>query len=213
MAPGALTLAAAAGLGFLLSAPVGPVSLLSMRRALAGLPLAAFATGAGVATCDVAVAAAGAAGLSALAPSIEAVRAPLLILAGLILLAAAAAGFRRPPVEGVPAPAPRSGAARAARLGACWLEGLLLTAANPLNAAAVAGASSGFLARPGSWAAPAALAAFAIGCFAWWAGLALGLHRLRARAGARLLASLDRGVSIALALAGAAALAFGVAAL
>ena len=184
------------GLGFLVAAQLGPISLLAIRSTLRNGVLVGLAIGAGVAVIDTLYAAAGAAGAAGLL-AIEPLRlafgllgaAVLAVLGGRTLWSA----FRI-----------RMGGESRDELAtprAAFLTALAATASNPLTiaswaavfaAASTAGADGGAL----------LLAGVGLGSLAWMTILAGGISAARRWVGPRLLRTVD-GV------AGAGVLGFG----
>ncbi len=76
------------GVGLLVSAPVGPVALLAIRRSLSDDRAGALATGLGAALADVGVAALAVLGAAALQASLQRLQAILMLAGGAALLIA-----------------------------------------------------------------------------------------------------------------------------
>lgn len=205
-------LASAVGLGVIVSAPIGPISLLCIRRALSGLPMAAFVTGLGPAVCDITMASFAVAGAGIL-PAIAALEW-LAIVSGAILVGIGLGGLhRRKPPEAVQATGASTAGEGSARLGMMWLQGFLVTLFNPLNAAAVLVVTVGLLDLGGTRYPAALVVAFGVGCLLWWAGLALAISWLGRKLGQRLIGIVSLSVSLLVALAGVAAIIWGLLAL
>jgi threonine/homoserine/homoserine lactone efflux protein len=185
----------AAGFGLAVAAPVGPMSLLCMRRCLgqdgdggtgwrAGL-----ATGAGIALGDACYALVAALGLSGLSGFLLAQERPLHVAAGLFLLYLGLRnGLRRPA-----APEAVSGAGR----GRPWpapASALLLTLANPPTILIFAAIFTALAPRGGFDPAVAALTVLGVftGSMLWWCGLVAALTRLRHRLTPRARLWIDR---------------------
>jgi putative LysE/RhtB family amino acid efflux pump len=186
------------GLGFLVAAQLGPISLLAIRSTLRNGVVVGLAIAAGVAVVDTLYAAAGAAGAAGVL-AVEPLRVAF-GLAGAAVLAALGArtlwsAFR----------VRMGGEARAelATPRAAFLTALAATASNPLTiaswAAVFAAASTGAAAGAG---AALLLAGVGLGSLTWMAILAGGVSVARPWVGPRLLRAVD-GV------AGAGLLGFG----
>jgi putative LysE/RhtB family amino acid efflux pump len=182
-------LAAGFGLGFVVAAQVGPVSLLCMRSVLRGRFALGVAIGAGAAVIDALYASLGAAGASALL-QIDAVRLALGIVGACVL---AAIGLRT------------LHSAFRIRLGGesdeevssprrAFLTSLGATASNPLTivswAAAFSAASTASLAGSAS-SAVVLVAGVGAGTLTWFTILSSALTVARRRVGPRLLAVVD----------------------
>lgn len=127
-------------IGLSIAAPVGPIGLLTIQRALNGGFAAGFATGAGAALADAVYGAVGAFGVTWLIDALAGIRVPLAIGGGILLLWLAWKTWR----------APLSKAAAEATGGGdlfrCVAGTFLLTLSNPatiLSFIAVFGALSG----------------------------------------------------------------------
>jgi putative LysE/RhtB family amino acid efflux pump len=185
----AAALAAGFGLGFVVAAQVGPISLLCMRSVLRGRFAVGVAIGAGAAVIDALYAALGAAGATALL-QIEAVRLALGIVGVCVL---GAIGLRT------------LHSAFRIRLGGeadeevasprrAFLTSLGATASNPLTiaswAAAFSAASTAALAGSASTAV-VLVAGVGAGTLTWFTILSGGLALARRRVGPRLLSIVD----------------------
>ena len=185
----AAAFAAGFGLGFVVAAQVGPISLLCMRSVLRGRFLIGVAIGAGAAVIDALYAGLGVAGASALL-EVDAVRLALGIIGACVL---AAIGLRT------------LHSAFRIRLGGeadeevaspqrAFLTSLGATASNPLTiaswAAAFSAASTAHVAGSGSTAA-ALVAGVLTGTFTWFSLLSGGLAVARRRVGRRFLVAVD----------------------
>ena len=180
----AAALAAGFGLGFVVAAQVGPISLLCMRSVLRGRFLIGVAIGAGAAVIDALYAGLGAAGASALL-QVDAVRLTLGIVGacmlGLIGLKTLRSAFRvRLGGEADDEVASPRRAFRTS-LGA--------TASNPLTIASWAAAFSAASTAAPAGSAPTAVlvAGVGAGTLTWFTILSGGFALARRRAGERLL--------------------------
>ena len=182
-------LAAGFGLGFVVAAQIGPISLLGMRSVLRGRFAVGVAIGAGAAVVDALYAALGAAGAGALL-QIDTVRLALGITGACVL---AAIGVRT------------LHSAFRIRLGGeadeevasprrAFLTSLGTTASNPLTiaswAAAFSAASTAALVGSAS-SAVLLVAGVGAGTLSWFTILSGGLALARRRVGKRLLAIVD----------------------
>ncbi len=185
----AAALAAGFGLGFVVAAQIGPISLLCIRSVLRGRFAVGVAIGAGAAAVDALYAALGAAGASALL-QIDAVRLTLGIVGACVL---AGIGLRT------------LHSAFRVRLGGesqdevasprrAFLTSLGATASNPLTiaswAAAFSAASTAALAGSASTAL-VLVAGVGAGTLTWFTCLSGVLALARRRIGMRLLAVVD----------------------
>ena len=189
------------GFGLAVAAPVGPMSLLCMRRTLSQGWRQGLATGAGIATGDAVYACVAVAGLAGLSQFMLAHERPLHFAAGLFLLylGLRTAFARRRDDD---ATAPRIGTARA------FAGAVLLTLTNPptivMFAAIFASMAppDGF--APGS--AAATVGGVMAGSMLWWCGVVSGVSAVRHAIGQRTRRWIDRVAGAALALFGAAEL-------
>jgi len=185
----------AAGLGLVVAAPVGPMSLLCMRRTLALGWRAGMATGLGIATGDGLYATVAALGLAGVSSFLFAHERPLHIAAGLLLLWLGIAAFRTEGEERPAAPAREVG------WPAAFAGAVLLTLANPPTIITFAAIFTA-LAPPSGFDAAAAAATVG-GVFAgsalWWCGLVGVVTLLRHALGARGRRWIDRAAGLVLA--------------
>ncbi len=173
----------AAGIGIAVAAPVGPMSLLCMRRSLALGWRRGFATGLGIATGDGTYALIAAAGLSGLSHFLLVHARPLHFAAALALFYFGLSAFR------VRAAEPALSAGRGTYLGS-----VLLTLTNPPTIIAFA-AFFTVLAPPGGLSlAAAGLTAGGVfaGSLLWWCGLVAAIGFFRAAIGTRARRMIDR---------------------
>jgi putative LysE/RhtB family amino acid efflux pump len=184
------------GLGFVVAAAIGPISLLCIRTVLRGRLAAGVAIGAGAAVIDACYAALGALGAGRLL-DIGALRLALGLTGAVVI---AVLGLRT------------LWSAFRVRLGGesteevasprrAFLTSLAATASNPttiLSWAAVFAAASTASAVSGT--AQTALLVVGVGCgtLTWFTTLSLGLAAIRARVGDRLLTVVDMGSGLGL---------------
>jgi putative LysE/RhtB family amino acid efflux pump len=188
----AAAFAAGFGLGFVVAAQVGPISLLCIRSVLRGRFAVGVAIGAGAAVVDAIYAALGAAGASALL-QIDAVRLALGIagacVLGVIGLRTLHGAFRI-----------RLGGESSDEVGSprrAFATSLGATASNPLTIASWAAAFSAASTASLAASAPTAIVlvvGVGTGTLTWFTCLSGGLALARRRIGTRLLAAVD-GIS------------------
>ncbi len=190
----------APAIGLAVAAPVGPMSLLCMRRTLAQGWRTGFATGAGIASGDAAYALVAGLGLAGVQGFMLAHERGLHLAAGLFLLYLGAKTF---------VAAARSadrGATRAASWQAAYGSALLLTLTNPPTIIMFAAVFAAL--APASGLAPGTALLTVAGVFAgsllWWLGLTVAVAALRGVLGERARAWIDRISGAALALFGLA---------
>ena len=167
----------AAGFGLAVAAPVGPMSLLCMRRCLGQGEgqgwQAGLATGAGIALGDACYALVAALGLSGLSGFLLAQEKPLHLAAGLFLLYLGLRSWCRRPAETVPE-------ALRLRPGPALASALLLTLTNPPTILMFAAIFTALSPRGGFDTATAVLTVLGVfaGSMLWWCGLVAALTRL-----------------------------------
>lgn len=170
-----ILLAKTAGLGLLLAVPVGPLSLLCLRRSLTLGMAAGLVTGIGVATADALYAAVAAFGLGTAAPVLAGLSWPAAI-GGLVLIALGVKDILHRDVAAVPP-------SLAGHLGA-YAGAVLLTLANPATILTFAAVIIGLGLLP-DLATSADRAVFVAGVFlgsaAWWLVLSGGAGALGGR--------------------------------
>jgi len=179
----ALLFLKSAGIGIAVAAPVGPMSLLCMRRSLALGWRRGAATGLGIATGDGVYALIAAAGLSGLSHFLLMHARPLHFAAAIALFYFGFSAFRARATVAVPA------AGRGTYLGS-----VLLTLTNPPTIIAFA-AFFTVLAPPGGLSlAAAALTAGGVfaGSLLWWCGLITVISFFRAAIGSRARRVIDQ---------------------
>ncbi|MBV5264116.1 LysE family translocator [Pinisolibacter aquiterrae] len=188
-----------AGIGVAVAAPVGPMSLLCMRRTLTTGWRSGLATGAGIAIGDGIYAAVAALGLAGVSAFVLAWEKPLHLAAGLLLIWLGLKTFFTKD-DGKVAEDRAGGSIRAAFLGS-----VALTLTNPptiVMFAAVFTAlapTSGF--DPAS--AVATVAGVVTGSLGWWIGVVIGVSGLRHALGHRVRLWIDRIAGVVLAVLGA----------
>lgn len=189
------------GFGLAVAAPVGPMSILCMRRSLTVGWRHGLATGFGIATGDGLYAAIAALGLTGISTFMLAYDRPLHLAAGFFLLYLGLKTFWRNGDEGTAAAAPTSASAARAFWGS-----LLLTLTNPptiIMFAAIFAAlapKAGF--EPAS--ALATVGGVTLGSLLWWCFIVVCVAAFRHALGRRVRLWIDR-------LAGSFLVFFGVA--
>jgi threonine/homoserine/homoserine lactone efflux protein len=163
-------------IGLSIAAPVGPIGVLCLRRALSEGPRAGLATGLGAATADSLYGAVAAFGLTTISGFLTGAQSGLQLGGGGFLVYLGLRTWREPPA-GRGEAGPRRG------LLWCYASTLALTLANPatiLSFVAVF-AGFGFGRAPGLRPAAALVAGIFLGSAAWWLILSLGAGYFGAR--------------------------------
>jgi threonine/homoserine/homoserine lactone efflux protein len=186
-------------LGFSIAAPVGPIGLLVVRRALAEGRAAGLATGLGAATADAAYGAVAALGLTAVSGALAGGSVWLRIGGGLFLCAIGLRTMRARPAEAA-ASADRSS------LGRAFVTSLALTISNPMTIVSFAAMMAGAGVVASGPAAAAFVPAVFVGSALWWVLLSGGVALFRSRVTPTVLRRINCASGLML-------LAFGVAAL
>jgi putative LysE/RhtB family amino acid efflux pump len=184
------------GLGFVVAAAIGPISLLCIRTVLRGALGAGVAIGAGAAVIDATYALLGAVGAGRLL-EVGALRATLGIVGAVVLAVLGArtlwSAFRV-----------RLGGESLEEVATPWrafLTSLAATASNPttiLSWAAVFAAASTASQIDGTPETLLLVAGVGCGTLTWFTTLSLGLTAVRSRVGDRLLAAVDVGSGLGL---------------
>jgi threonine/homoserine/homoserine lactone efflux protein len=190
----------AAGIGIAIAAPVGPMSLLCMRRTLTRGWRPGIAVGGGIATGDALYALVAAFGLAGLSHFMLAHERPLHLAAGLFLLYLGLKTTLASSLE--------SGAAEIG-LGKSWVGdfagAVLLTLTNPPTIIMFAAVFTAL--TPPAGLAPATAFVTVAGVFTgsllWWCGVVAGLSTVRRTVGRRVRTWIDRIAGAALAVFGA----------
>lgn len=194
-------------IGFALAAPVGPVGILCIRRALADGRHAAFIAGLGAAVADTFYGSVAALGMTVISSFLTEHQVFLRVVGGLILLILGARGMRSPQ-DYEPAPA------RGPGLTKDFISTFLITLTNPATILASMGvfAAVGALGNKESSASAVLICGVFGGSTLWWAVLSAAAGAARTRLSPRGLAMLNRGSAALLILLGLgiiASLAFG----
>ena len=190
-------------IGFALAAPVGPVGVLCIRRALADGRGAAFVAGMGAAVADTLYGAVAGLGLTWISQLLVAQDLPLRVLGGTVLVAIGLHTARTVPALG---PCPRSGVG----LVRDFASTFLITLTNPATIMAFMGTfaamgTAGIVTESGE-AAILILGVFG-GSTLWWAVLSGLAASARSRMRENWLGRLNRGAGAVLILCGLALLA------
>lgn len=171
-------IATGVAIGIGVNAPVGPVNVMCIHRAVRNGPASAMAAGAGAFVADVLFAGLAAFGVTAISTFIEGHLAVIKVLGGAILIAFGVKLLY----------APRSSAQGPANdstlsLFKAAFASFALTVTNPavlLGFFAIFGGLAGIGEKTGDYATAALLTlGVAIGSAAWWLGLSTGASRLR----------------------------------
>ncbi len=184
----------AAGFGLAVAAPVGPMSLLCMRRTLALGWRPGMATGLGIATGDGIYAAVAALGLAGVSSFLFAHERPLHVAAGLLLLWLGAKTVR---MEDQDRPAATVGTAN---WPAAYAGAVALTLTNPPTIITFAAIFTA-LAPPSGFDAGIAAATVGgvfAGSLLWWCGIVGALSLFRHAMGPRTRRWIDRAAGFAL---------------
>ncbi len=204
-------------LGLAIAAPVGPIGILCIRRALVAGPWVGVASGLGAATADGCYGAIAALGLTAISGAMIAYRWPLQIVGGLFLIYLGVTTARQGGATVAPDSAldsasnsvPGSGGNSAAgaalaphALAQAYGSTLALTLTNPATiltfGAIFVGMGFGTVAETARQGIPLVVGVF-LGSALWWLFLSWGVSRLRSRLTPRRLGWLNRiaGASLA----------------
>lgn len=163
-------------LGVLVAAPVGPMSLLCMRRALEQGWLAGALSGLGIALADGCYAALAAFGIATVTTAIAAARTPLHLVGGAALCVLALVMLR---AAGAPRSAPSAG--RVAPFSA-FATTFALTIVNPATIFSFAGFYAGAVslgAGFSAWAAALLVTGTFCGSLGWWLVLSAAITATR----------------------------------
>ncbi|QZO00911.1 LysE family translocator [Chenggangzhangella methanolivorans] len=166
-------------IGVGVNAPVGPVNVMCIHRAIRNGPTSAMAAGFGAWVADVIFAAAAAFGVTAISAFVEGHLPVIKVVGGAVMIAFAMKLLYAPSsMSSAPANDTKLSLFHAA------LTSLVLTATNPavlLGFFAIFGGLAGIGDDPGYGTAAQLTIGVAIGSAAWWALLSTGASRLRER--------------------------------
>lgn len=190
-------------IGFAIAAPVGPIGLLCIRRALAGGFAYGFATGLGAAAADAIYGAVAAFGLTAVSGFLVAQQMWLRLIGGAALIALGVkTAMKKPPIA--------RAADRTENLGGAFAQTLALTLANPATILSFVAVFAGFGLGGDAGRSPMAAATIVLGVLigsaAWWLVLAGATAAIRRQFPPAAISWINRA-------SGAAIAAFGVAAI
>jgi threonine/homoserine/homoserine lactone efflux protein len=187
------------GFGLAVAAPVGPMSILCMRRSLTLGWRPGLATGLGIAAGDGLYAAVAALGLTGISEFMLAYDRPLHLAAGLFLLYLGFKTFWRKDSDNATAPV------QASTFGAFW-GSLLLTLTNPPTIIMFAAIFAALTPKAGfdPVSALATVGGVTFGSLLWWCFIVGGVSLFRHALGSRIRLWIDR-------LAGSFLMVFGVA--
>ncbi len=189
----------AAGIGMAVAAPVGPMSLLCMRRSLTDGWRWGLATGAGIAVGDGIYAAVAALGLAGVSAFVLAWEKQLHLAAGLFLIWLGLKTFFTKDEDRVADVAP------AASLGGAFFATVALTLTNPPTIVMFAAVFTALAPTSGfdPTVALATVGGVLTGSFLWWVGVVAVVSALRAALGRRIRVWIDRVAGVVLAVLGA----------
>jgi len=179
--PNPLVVPVGLAIGVLIAAPVGPVNIICIQRAIERGPLGGLLAGIGAVLADGLIASAAALGVSSITGLVSTYRDTIQVVGGLALIVFAISMLRNRPSLAVSASAqPSEGNLRAI----VWdlPKAFLLTITNPaavLGLVAIFGGISSFVAIRGTVDALTMVAAIMIGSLAWWTGLSMVVGRAR----------------------------------
>ncbi|MDO8964588.1 MAG: LysE family transporter [Coriobacteriia bacterium] len=188
----------ALGIGFMVAAPVGAISVLCIQRTLARGRSSGYATGAGVATADALYAAIAAFGLTAITGALVQAAPWVRLIGGIALVYLGVRAMLSRPGGGAEAEDSSSH-------GVQYSSAVALTLANPQTIVTFAAvfASIGLTVAGGGWSAPVlTVAGVFCGSMAWWIVLVTGAAMLRGRANDRVLLWVNRVSGAAIAVFG-----------
>lgn len=176
MTTGVEALVRGAIVGFSIAAPVGPICLLCVRRALAEGTATGFASGLGAATADALYGAVAGFGLTAISGALIAWRGGFELVGGCAMLWLAWTTARSRPAERAAVAGGRGG------LFGAWLSTFSLTVVNPATILTFAAVFGGLgLAGEDASRAGALVGGVFLGSTLWWAIVSLGVGAFRTR--------------------------------
>lgn len=189
----------AAGIGLAVAAPVGPMSLLCMRRTLTQGWRWGLATGAGIAIGDGIYAAVAALGLAGVSAFVLAWERPLHLAAGLFLIWLGLKAVFAKDADGV------AEERVAGSVGSAFLGSVALTLTNPPTIVMFAAVFTALAPTSGfdPAVASATVAGVIAGSLSWWLGVVVAVSGLRHALGHRVRLWIDRIAGIVLAVLGA----------
>jgi threonine/homoserine/homoserine lactone efflux protein len=187
-------------IGILVSAPVGPVNILCIQRAIQRGFLGGVAAGIGAMLGDGLIAFFAALGVGAISGAVQAYRAAIQVIGGMALIAFGVTLYRTSPHF---EPVHEAGNAARSLMDHAWdvPKTFFLTITNPaavLGLFAIFGGISTFVEVRGRIDAMALVAATMAGSLAWWVGLSYFIGRIRHRLSDAAFARINRVAGVAL---------------
>ncbi len=166
-----------AAIGLSIAAPIGPVGILCIRKALADGRLAAFVAGLGAALADTLFGAVAAFGIGAVMETIDGMLVPLKLVGGLFMLGLGVHTWRSAAIE------VEAVAGKGPGMMRDFLSTFVITLTNPGTILGVAGvfAALGATARPGGAQSALLVAGIFSGSALWWGILAGTASAARSR--------------------------------
>lgn len=190
--------------GVLIAAPVGPVNVLCIQRAISHGVVAGIAAGSGAVLGDGLIAFLAALGVGAISGAISDYRYTIQFIGGLVLaLFGAKLYVTEPHIEPARPDDKSWDNVRGAVRAVIWdvPKTFILTLTNPgavLGLVAIFGGISSFVEVRGKIDAMAMVAAIMVGSFAWWIALSMLIGRIRHRIDLALLRKINRVAGVLL---------------
>jgi threonine/homoserine/homoserine lactone efflux protein len=191
------------GIGLAIAAPVGPIGLLVIQRTLLHGRALGLATGLGAALADALYGAFAAFGVTALLLALQALRLPLALAGGVVMLWLAWRTWRDGDAQTASAADPAAPVAQPPGLAAALASTFVLTLTNPATVLSfvsifgvLVGARQGAAASDSPWWM---VAGVLLGSALWWCVLCAVVGALRSRFGTRARRAVARGSALVLA--------------
>jgi threonine/homoserine/homoserine lactone efflux protein len=191
-------------LGVMISAPVGPIGLLCIRRTAQRGLLIGFATGMGAAAADAIFGAIATFGVAAILTLVEGYQTQIKLMGALILAGMAWHAWRKKPNFTAPQDI------KASNVVGAFLSGLVLTCTNPVTILAVMAVIASLSGSMTTIEAGIMTGGIFAGAAAWWAFLSAGVALFRKRFTERTLLFINRCTAILLCLVAVYALVTGL---
>lgn len=187
-------------IGILVAAPVGPVNILCIQRAIARGMWGGIAAGLGAVLGDGLIALSAAMGVGAISGVVAYHRTAIQLVGGVVLIAFGWHLYRTPPRLEEP---PENGSRSASFWAYFWdiPKTFLLTVTNPgavLGLFAIFGGISTFVEVKGPVEALLMVSAVMVGSLSWWCGLSFVVARLRGRLSLERMGLINRVAGLAL---------------
>ncbi|MHA1601258.1 MAG: LysE family translocator [Alphaproteobacteria bacterium] len=185
------------GIGLALAAPVGPMSILCIRRTLRDGPLAGIVSGLGIASADAAYGAIAAFGISAVASVLLDLEMALRLIGGLFLLALGARILFKDP-----APEVESAGNSKSRFAGAFISCFFLTMTNPTTILTFVAIFAGFglVGHSDDYiGATSLVVGVFVGSTLWWLALCGSVSLLRRRMGPAPMTWINRASGIVIA--------------